>query len=163
LLLANTLQWNFNHGSSGPSRYVIWMMPILFVTLAAEARGRVALLALALAAAVQAGIVVSRGGLIARYHYLEHSALAAYVLDRWPGLYDPDYEVFIKRTLHVEGRPTNGPYAYVVRGRCRKVLANRSHEAEVRQLCGDIPERYLPFFGAEEGSRRRREWTYLNY
>ena len=163
LLLVNTLQWNFNHGSSGPSRYVIWMMPILFVTLAAEMPGRGALAALGLSVAVQAGIVVSRGGLIPRYDYLQHSPLAAYVLERWPWLYDPDYEVFIKRTLHVEG-PTHGPYAFLVEGRCRKVLANRTHEAEVRQICGEIPERYLSFFRAEPGSRREaRAWTYVNY
>jgi hypothetical protein len=163
LLLVNTLQWNFNHGSSGPSRYVVWMMPILFVTLAAEMTGRAFLAALGLAVAVQAGIVASRGGLIPRYDYLQHSPVAAYVLDRWPRLYDPDYEVFIKRTLHVEG-PTHGPYAYLARGRCRKVLANRTHEAAVRQICGDIPQKHLSFFRAEDGSRRaERAWSYVDY
>jgi hypothetical protein len=164
ILLANTLQWNFNHGSSGPSRYVVWLTPIIFVTLATEARGRRGLATVGLAVALQAGIVWSRGGLIPRYDYLSHSPVARYVLEHAPWLYDPDYEVFIKRTLHAEGRATQGPYVYAVGGRCRKVLAKRSHEEQIRQRCGFVPEASLPFFRREVTSRSQRDaWTYVNY
>lgn len=163
LVLASTLQWNFNHGTSGPSRYVIWLLPFVFLGLASEARSRGLLLAAALAALVQGGIAWSRGGFVPRYDYLEHSPVAAWVLRHVPALYDPDYEVFIKRTLHTEG-PTRGPYVYAVAGRCRKVLANRSHERAVRERCGSIPERYLPWFRAETSRPAdARAWRYLNY
>lgn len=163
ILLVDTLQWNFNHGTSGPSRYLIWILPIPFLTLAlAATRTRWAVVA-ALAVAVQAGILASRGGLVPRYDYLQHSPVAAFVLDHFPWAYDPDYEVFIKRTLHTEG-PTHGPYVYRVDGRCRKVLANRTQEAEVRRQCGDIPEADRAFF--RQPAKRKgggRAWRYLDY
>ena len=164
VLLANTLQWNFNHGTSGPSRYVVWLTPLIFVTLAAEACSRRWLGVLALAVAVQLGIVWSRGGLRPRYDYLEHSPVARFVLDRAPWLYHPDYEVFIKRSLHVEGRPTRGPYVYPVDGACRKVLARRDHEALVRERCGFVPEKALAFFrGPVTRESDRTSWTYVDY
>jgi hypothetical protein len=164
ILLANTVQWNFNHGSSGPSRYVVWLTPIIFVTLATEARNRRWLAAVSLAVALQAGVVWSRGGLIPRYDYLSHSPVASLVLEHAPWLYNPDYEVFIKRTLHAEGQATRGPYVYAVDGRCRKVLAKPSHEEQVRQRCGFVPEERLAFFGGQVASRSQRDtWTYLNY
>jgi hypothetical protein len=164
ILLVNTLQWNYNHGTSGPSRYVVWMLPILFFTLASQARTRAWHVTLVVAVVVQAGIVWSRGGLIPRYDYLRHSPVAGFVLEHAPWLYNPDYEVFIKRTLHVEGEPTRGPYAYVSDGHCRKVLAKRTHEGPVREICGEIPEAGLAFF-REPVTRKseRNAWTYINY
>ncbi len=164
ILLANTLQWNYNHGTSGPSRYVIWLLPIIFFGLIGEARGRGWLVTATLAVLVQLGVVWSRGGFVPPYDYLRHSPVAAFVLDHAPWLYSPDYEVFIKRTLHVEGQPTQGPYVYKVDGRCRKVLARRDHEQKVREQCGSVPERYLPFFRAKVSRpSQRKAWRYLSY
>jgi len=164
ILLVNTLQWNYNHGTSGPSRYVIWMLPILFFTLASQARTRAWRVTVVAAIVVQAGIVWSRGGLIPRYDYLRHSPVASFVLEHAPRLYNPDYEVFIKRTLHVEGEPTRGPYAYVSDGQCRKVLAKRTHEEQVREICGQIPRPGLAFFRKPVTRKgERNAWTYINY
>jgi hypothetical protein len=165
VLLANTLQTNYNHGSSGPSRYVVWLAPVVFLVPLLESRTRAERRALAAAVAVQAAIVVSRGGMIPRYDYLQHSPAAVFVLDRWPALYNPDYQVFIKRTLHEEGRPTHGPYVYrASNGECRKVLAHDAHGEAIREACGRVPERYRTFF--ETGLRSadaRRTWTYVNF
>lgn len=164
MLVVNTLQWNYNHGTSGPSRYVIWMMPLVFATLAERALGRATHMLVALAIAAQGAVLWSRGGLIPRYDYLQHSPQAAFVLDRFPSLYNPDFDVFIKRTLHEEGRPTRGPYAYLSGGQCRKVLASQEHRAEVLALCGSLPEGADAFFA--QPPRRRgqpRGWTYLDY
>jgi hypothetical protein len=164
MLLVNTLQWNYNHGTSGPSRYVIWMMPLVFVALAEEARSQATIAIVALAVAAQAGVLWSRGGLIPRYDYLQHSPQAAFVLDNFPSLYNPDYDVFIKRTLHEEGRPTRGPYAYLSGGQCRKVLASQEHRAEIVALCGSLPEGAEAFFDQPPRKRGQpRAWAYLNY
>lgn len=162
ILLVNTLQWNYNHGSSGPSRYVVWMLPLLLGTAVSGTPSRARIAALALAAVVQAGVFVSRGAFAAPYDSLHHSPVARFVLDRWPALYDPDFEVFIKRTLHTEGS-TRGPYVYkAADGGCRKVLASRVMEAEVRAACGGLPAGTEGFF-SEPSAQPDREWRYFDY
>jgi hypothetical protein len=164
LLLVSTLQWNYNHGSSGPSRYVIWMLPLVFLILVDGAVGWRRTFWVALAAVVSGAILVSRGGLIPRYDYLEHSPQARSVLDHFPRLYDPDYEVFIKRTLHAEGRPTRGPYVYRLNGACQKVLANQDNRGEVLAECGTIPQGAEAFFAQRPARKGRpKAWTYINY
>jgi hypothetical protein len=163
MLLVNTLQWNYNHGTSGPSRYVVWMLPMLFLPLVTRPLTRTWRLVLGLAVASQLVVVVSRGGLIPRYDYLEHSPQARWVLNHFPALYDPDYEVFIKRTLHYEGPGSRGPYVYrSPDGECRKVLAKRRHEAEVRAECGSLLPGHESFFAARTGLNEH-DWTYLSF
>lgn len=163
MLLANTLQWNYNHGTSGPSRYVVWMLPMLFVPLVARRSSRAWNVVLALAVLTQLAVVLSRGGLAPRYDYLEHSPAARWVLDHAPALYDPDYEVFIKRTLHYEGPGTRGPYVYRnARGECRKVLAKRKHREPVVEACAALRPEHERFFGALDAANAD-DWTYLEF
>ena len=163
MLLANTLQWNYNHGTSGPSRYVVWMLPMLFLPLVTRPMTRAWAAVLGFSVAVQLAVVVSRGGLIPRYDYLEHSAVARWVLNHLPALYDPDYEVFIKRTLHFEGPGTRGPYVYRNEaGECRKVLAKRRHRPEVAAQCGGVPPAQEAFFAAFDEANADH-WTYVEY
>jgi hypothetical protein len=162
ILLVNTLQWNYNHGSSGPSRYVIWMLPLLLSAAISGVPSRARLAALALAVVLQAGVFFSRGAFAAPYDSLHHSPVAGFVLERWPALYDPDYEVFIKRTLHTEGS-TRGPYVYKAGdGGCRKVLASRVMEAQVREACGALPAGAESFFRTPS-PQPDRDWRYLDY
>lgn len=162
ILLINTLQWNYNHGSSGPSRYVVWMLPLLLFAAVSDTPSRARIAALALASIVQAGVFFSRGTFAAPYDSLHHSPVARFVLERWPALYAPDYEIFIKRTLHTEGS-TQGPYIYRgADGRCRKVLASRVMAAEVRAACGQVPAGTEGFFSTPS-TQPDREWRYLDY
>ncbi len=165
ILMVDTLQWNFNHGSSGPSRYVVWMVPFLALALAeAAARSPRWMAVGAVGVALHGGIAWSRGGFVPRYDYMEHSPVAAFVLDRAPRLYNPDFEIFVKRTTHIESRSTTGPYVYAVDGRCRKVLANRTQGDEVRRQCGAIPARDAAFFvTGTPADKDRRTWQYLDY
>lgn len=162
ILLINTLQWNYNHGSSGPSRYVVWMLPLLLFAAVSGTPSRARIATLALASLLQAGVFFSRGTFAAPYDSLHHSPVARFVLERWPALYAPDYEIFIKRTLHTEGS-TRGPYVYGgADGRCRKVLASRVMEAEVRAACGGLPAGSEGFF-TTPSPQPDREWRYLDY
>jgi len=145
---------NWNHGTSGPSRYGVWLLPlVVFVAagLAGPAPGPRRRAAIAAALGVQVAILLARGGLLPRHDYHEHSALAQLVLDRWPALYAPSPEIFVERTLHVSGPPA-GPVVYERDGRCRKAYARAGQREALEALCGPLPGR-LP----------ERGWGYLDW
>lgn len=96
---------NWNHGTIGPSRYAVWLVPCLLfpiarigMVLTGRLRG-VATAATVLAIASQAAILAARGGPLAPPDDHETSALAGLVLRHAPALYAPDPSVITARTL----------------------------------------------------------------
>jgi hypothetical protein len=165
MALACTLTTNWNHGTSGPSRYAIWLMPFVFAAVAREMAddrrgGRSAQVLLAVAVVAQAGILVARGGARSPMDYTRHSPAARFLLDRWPRLYAPSLEVFADRTLGREQAPT-GPVVYRSAGRCRKALVQKRHLGELREACG--PPAHLPDVPALRAARGRNVWFYVDY
>jgi hypothetical protein len=146
--LASTGAANWNHGTVGPSRYGLWLLPFLFVLLAealegSAARGRRLALPLAvLAALTQGAIVLDRGGVHTPEDYTRHSVVARAVLDRWPALYGPTPKVFVERT---EGReinpdePLKEPVVHRSAAGCRKAWVQKRHLPEVTVSCGGPP------------------------
>ncbi len=171
LMYACTANSNWNNDTSGPSRYVVWLLPLLAFVAAAETGGpasrrpgRLALLALLLALVTQAAAVLLRGGPLAGSDFLEHSPAARVVLDRWPHLYTPAPEMFVERTLGHEGRYT-GPVIYRDgSGRCRKAWLQWRHAGALVAECGAPPGEMAERL--ETNARRRnvkRQWTYVDY
>jgi hypothetical protein len=171
LMYACTANSNWNNDTSGPSRYVVWMLPLLAVVAVAETGGPasrrpgpVAGWALGLAVLTQAGAVLVRGGPLARSDFLEHSPAARVVLDRWPSLYAPTPEVFVERTLGHE-RPFTGPVIYRDRaGRCRKAWLQWRHAGALLAACGPPPGDMASRL--RKNARRRdvkRAWTWVDY
>ena len=147
LAIACTANSNWNNDTAGPSRYVVWMFPLLAFAAAGgggapeRPPGRAAAWALALALATQAVPLAARGGPLAPSDFLRHSMAARYVLDRWPRLYRPAPEVFVERTLGHEG-PYEGPVVYLdAVGRCRKASLQPRHTEKLTALCGAPPAR----------------------
>jgi hypothetical protein len=171
LMYACTANSNWNNDTSGPSRYVVWLLPLLAFVAAAEtggpasrAPGRWSAVALGLAVATQAGAVVGRGGPLAPSDFLQHSPAARLVLDRWPGLYTPAPEVFVERTLGHEG-PYSSPVIYRDgNGHCRKAWVQwRSAEALVA-ACGPPPGPMAEQLRANASRRDvKRQWTWVDY
>jgi hypothetical protein len=171
LAFACTANSNWNNDTSGPSRYVVWMLPILAFVAAGEIAfgpmrrlGHVGAWALGLAIATQAAIAAERGGPLAPSDFLQHSKAARILLDRWPRLYRPAPEVFVERTLHHEGA-FEGPVVYRdAKGRCRKAYLQWRHAEALLAQCGPPPGAAAARL--EESARRRevkRDWTYVDY
>jgi hypothetical protein len=171
LMYACTANSNWNNGTSGPSRYVVWMLPILAFVAAGETGGppsrrpgRWTRVALVLALATQGAAVLVRGGPLAPVDFLEHSPAARFVLDRWPALYNPKPEVFVERTRGYEG-PVEGPVVYRdTKGRCRKAWLQWRYAQALVAECGPPPGEMAARL--EANSRRpeaKRLRTYVDY
>src|SRR5262249_44973724 len=167
IAFACTATTNWNHGTVGPSRYALWMLPLVFDTFllplgvaSLGPRLRAAVIGLAVLALLgQAGLVAARG-LDPPEDYLEHSYVARFVLGHAPSLYAPSPEIFAERTRGTEGVPDE-PVVYRVDGRCRKVMTQKRHWSDVLALCG-APAR-TPDFKTLAAASRRGEWVYVDY
>ena len=84
LMFACSATGNWNHGTTGPSRYVVWLFPLVAYLLALGAtatgllaRPRRAYAAVLIVAVVaQAAVAAARGGVRSPLDYLEHSRMA---------------------------------------------------------------------------------------
>ena len=146
--LASTGAANWNHGTVGPSRYGLWLLPFLFILLAEALEGpsrrarRVVVPLAVFAALSQGALACARGGVHAPEDYTRHSLVARSVLERWPALYNPTTEIFIERTEHREINPAlvrTEPVVYRSAAGCRKAWLQKRHLAEVTVSCGGPP------------------------
>lgn len=167
IAIACTYNDNWNNATSGPSRYALWLLPLLLYAVAVSTsrlRPMLGVAALAGAAVLQAVLVLARGGPLAPVDYLVHSAAARVVFDRWPALYDPGHEIFVERTTQREDDLPPPPYVYRSGARCRKALLRRRFAAKLESLCGPIPpDRRGEFFPRPRDAETRNEWVYVSW
>jgi hypothetical protein len=171
LAYACTANSNWNNDTSGPSRYVVWLLPVLAFVAAGEtghgpARpvGRAGAAALALAVATQAAAVLARGGPLATSDFLAHSWAARLLLEHRPSLYRPAPEVFVERTLRHEGSFA-GPVVYRDgRGRCRKAWLQWREADALLAACGPPASPAERVLRENAGDRdAKRGWTWADY
>ncbi len=170
MMLLSSATGNWNHGTTGPSRYVVWMFPVIAYLLAlgptatdllaGPRRTWAALLAVAVMA--QVAVAAARGGVQSPLDYLEHSTMARAILDRWPAAYLSDFEVFRERTVHSEA-DLDGPFIHERDGQCRKALARWKHADTLRARCGPIPDAVRPFFESRPPKEEKGRWIYVDY
>jgi hypothetical protein len=165
MALAASATPNWNHGTSGPSRYTIWMLPLVFfglLSLREHWSDRLFRPAVALAVAVQAAVVLGRGGIRAGDDYLHHSYAARFVLRHAPALYNPSHEIFTSRTTHQvlhAKSPLEGPVVYRTEAGCRKAWARPEDLGALAAACGE------PQPGAAAALRRGPPggWGYVHW
>jgi hypothetical protein len=170
MMLLSSATGNWNHGTTGPSRYVVWMFPVIayLLTLGPTATGLLAgprrtwAAALAVVVLAQVAVAAGRGGVRSPLDYLEHSTMARAILDRWPAAYDPNFEVFRERTAHTEV-DLDGPFIHERDGQCRKALARWKHADTLRARCGPIPDPVRPFFESRLPREEKGRWVYVAY
>jgi hypothetical protein len=112
---------NVNSGGTvHVSRYALWLLPLTLPLLAAATER----LAVGMRAGVTAAVLVSVLVSFTAFHpdqperYVEHSPQATWLIDRAPSLYRPLPEIFVERTLHVDG----GPRLSAADPSCRLIL-----------------------------------------
>jgi hypothetical protein len=151
--------WNF--GTSGPSRYALWLSPFVVLPAAQWATRRGGVVALAAALAAQTAVVVARLPAWGEDDERRHSYAAAFVLRRWPALYEPHPDIFRDRTPSVaEG----GPYVFRDGPRCRKALAQKRHADALAAACGPLPPEFLTWTAEiARAGRGRSGWRYITY
>jgi hypothetical protein len=170
MMLLCSATGNWNHGTTGPSRYVVWMFPVIAYLLALGPTATDLLtgsrrawgLLLGAAVLAQVAVAAARGGVQSPLDYLEHSTMARAILDRWPAAYAPVEEVFRERTAHTEA-DLDAPFVYERDGRCRKALARWKHADTLRARCGPIPDAMRPFFESRPPKEEKSRWVYVDY
>ena len=151
--------WNF--GTSGPSRYAVWLSPFLLAAAAQLGRARWGSAALAAALAVQAAVALTRLPEWGEDDHREHSYAAVFVLRHWPALYNPHHDVFLERTPALFA---NGPAVFRRGTRCRKALAQKRHARDLASACGPLPADFVTW--TEDVARTghgRDLWRYVDY
>lgn len=126
MALPTLVPHNWNAGTRSAIRYAYWLsMPLLALALyLLPALGRRAAIAVAAAGLALQLLPVGLFGLAGTDDaHLAHNALAARVLARAPSAYAPIPEIFVERTLGVEGAVAPGrAVVYLGGGRATKVL-----------------------------------------
>jgi hypothetical protein len=152
--------WNF--GTSGPSRYAVWLSAFLVAAAAQLGRTRGGAAALAAAFAVQSGITVTRLPEWGEDDHARHSYAATFVLNRWPALYNPHDDVFLDRTPALF---PNGPAVFHDQaGRCRKALAQKRHARDLASACGPLPADFVTWTEEVARTGRGRDlWRYVDF
>jgi hypothetical protein len=151
--------WNF--GTSGPSRYAVWLSPFLIAAAAHLATKRWGRVALSAALAAQAAVVATRLPTWGEDDHKRHSYAATFVLRRWPALYSPHEHIFLDRTPALY---PDGPHVFRDGTTCRKGLAQKRHAEALEAACGPLPEQFVAW--SREIARAgvgRDSWRYVDY
>jgi hypothetical protein len=154
---------NWNHGTSGPSRYAIWMLPFLFFILVINFqtfwKGSLIKGLLVTAMFFQFFIVASNGFFIHKEDYLNHSSAARFVLNRFPALYNPSFEIFCERTQNSES-DCGDPTIYRKNKVCMKALLTCEGLNTLQSLCPNTDKRLDDYCHTKS---HRDQWFYVNY
>lgn len=157
---ACTTTANWNHGTSGPSRYGVWLIPLLALCAGLVAGVTVGRVTLTVAIFAQLIVLASRAGTWGEDDHERHSTLARATMVRVPSAYNPSPELFQGRTP--EAAP-GGAYLFRT-DRCHKALAQKRHAALLQSVCGVDPPGYAARrHQIASDDRGRDAWMYVDY
>jgi hypothetical protein len=169
MMFGCSLKGDWHHGTAGPSRYVIWMLPFIFFVLSSEvklslhdAAKSIYSYIVWLAIITQMFTVFNGGGFIERENicFYKHTPLARFTLIHFPALYNPNSQIFMDRTAESEAYDQARPFVYYYAGKCKKALVKGKGEEELKIMCGYIPKEYINFFKDE---KNKEAFQYINY
>ena len=138
MMLICAMTDNWNSDTSGPMRYVVWMMPFIFFVLTENIplifSGRLKYV-FVVGMIIQLIIVIMIGPFISRLNYLDHTPPAKFVLNNFPALYSPSKEIFCERISHIELKCNNDPTIYKEGDECRKAILTCDGLKKLRANC----------------------------
>lgn len=148
---------NWNSGATGVMRYAFWGGAAFLFPLLWRLRDhpRWPLLPLLAVGLTQALFTYSAS----RYSYLELSPLSRWVMQRAPGLVNPEPEIFAERNGHNDGNVrTDQVYGLSVAGPSNKLLYNLANGDIDTLLCGEGNSLAADNHTADT----MRQWRYIN-
>ena len=152
---------NLNSGTSGPTRYNIWLLPIIFWVIAADLKAMLKdkYLKGALAAAIVTQLLImGYFGLFPGDNSVDLSYAAKLALDNVPWLYNPPPEIFCERVLQKEVACPD-PLVYGPNKRCVKAILTCGGLEKLRRICGAVPDDVVHRCDLTNSS----DWFYVNY
>jgi hypothetical protein len=139
MLVPSLATHNWNSGCAVFMRYAYWSAMPLLATLFGIANcseGRAGAFLAVGAFLVQLLVVVLNGVTGDRVWYTRHSGIARFVMHHAPGLYNPEPEIFLERTLRRESSPKAEPViAWPNKGSPKKLLVLHSGRVRGLRLC----------------------------
>jgi hypothetical protein len=134
----STFTLNWNHGTNGPSRYNIWIIPVfifIFVEICLLYKSKfinilssVITIFTVIITGCYAYLIISNNNFMKPIY---HSPLATFVLNTYPHLYNPSPEIFIIRTGNINKNIDISQFNEVMvykdkKGDCKKVYIPKS-------------------------------------
>ncbi len=139
LVYETNSNWHNGTAGYGPSRYALFMLPFAIWALVSYPFSTKIIIGLALLIVGTQAIALYPN----RYVYprfantLEHSPQARFVLDRWPGVYNPTPEIFVERTLHAEpDRASSAVYMKDIS--CAKGFILQTDWERTQRICNSV-------------------------
>lgn len=135
--------WHYGTAGYGPSRHAIFLIPLFIVffvfTIQKSLKHYVLLGVLIL---TQLPILYMNGFVNPDItNTLRNSPIAKFVLNNWPGLYNPTPEIFVDRTNHTDlDYPSSA--IYTKNGVCKKAYILKTDIDLLKNKCGYIPKKY---------------------
>jgi hypothetical protein len=170
IALACTMKFNYNHGTTGPSRHVVWMLPIVFFGIinspmlqSRKLLARYLAIAFLSCAVIVQAMTIHWGGWFVPKKSTEanrFSPWAMNVLNEHPAFYNPDYQVFSERANRKESGTIDTPAIYEYLGRCKKALVRETDLDALLDRCDYIPEAEKEFFLDPKNINKLK---YVNY
>jgi len=164
LISSSTINWN--SGTAGPSRYAIWLLPLIFYILVMQTGlfkrtklRRSYMFFLLIAIIIQGLIVISGGFFVCRISFIHHNPVARFVLNNYPQFYNPTYDIFCERTLNSEIYCLD-PTIYKHEGRCKKAHLTCNGLSKLHSVCGTFPDKIIDIC-FEKGNTKKH--FYVNY
>lgn len=116
---------NWNHGTTGPSRYVLWsVIPFVFFIFYLFIRefelSRKFIISISFGLVINIIILISVFLPGVSFGNANHSYLATFILNNFPEIYSPSPEIFAERTLGYEDIDIQN--SIIIYGNCKKVL-----------------------------------------
>jgi len=137
MLALSSSTTNWNHGTTGPTRYVLWsVIPFIFLIFYLFALNykfsKKVIVSISIGLIFNAMIIGAVFLPGVSFGNTNHSYLATFVLDNFPAIYSPTYEIFAERTLGDER--IDSANTLIIYADCKKILYKGEY-VDNKELC----------------------------
>lgn len=135
--------WHYGTAGFGPSRHIIFVLPFIIYIIVRNLKSTFSHLIILILIIASQIVTLSLNGFLTPnlLNSLSHNPYATFVLNKFPGIYNPTPEVFVDRTNHTDLDYITTAI-YKQDGVCKKAYVLKTDSDYLQQECGYIPEKY---------------------